>query len=137
MSLVFMLDTNTTSAAIRGDTAVGAKLAALSADAWCISAVTVAEHHYGLAKRPEARTLARLVYSFLEMADVRSWDHLAAHAQGDLRATLAALGTPLDTYDCMIAAHALSLGLVLVTDNVKHFKRVPGLSWENWLRGGR
>jgi len=137
MSLVYMLDTNITSAAIRGDAAVGARLAALPADAWCISAVTAAEHHYGLARRPEARTLARLVHHFLQVADVRPWDRLAAQAQGDLRATLANQGTPLDTYDCMIAAHALSLSLVLVTDNVKHFNRVPGLPLENWLRAER
>jgi tRNA(fMet)-specific endonuclease VapC len=136
MSLLYMLDTNITSAAIRGDAAVGAKLAALPADAWCISAVTAAEHHYGLAKRPEARTLARLVHAFLQVADVRPWDRLAAQAQGQLRATLERQGAPLDVYDGMIAAHALSLGLTVVTDNVKHFDRVPGLALENWLRAG-
>jgi tRNA(fMet)-specific endonuclease VapC len=134
MSLVYMLDTNITSAAIRGDAAVGAKLEALSAGAWCISAVTAAEHYYGLARRPEARTLARLVRAFLQVADVRPWDQRVAQAQGELRATLAGQGVPLDTYDGMIAAHALSLGLILVTDNVKHFGRVPGLTLENWLR---
>jgi tRNA(fMet)-specific endonuclease VapC len=53
------------------------------------------------------------------------------------RAALAKKGVPLDAYDGMIAAHALSLGLTLVTDNVKHFKRVPGLRVENWLCAGK
>ena len=128
-----MLDTNITSAAIREDGAVSAKLLTLPARAWCISAITAAEHHYGLAKRPQAQTLARLVQAFLQVADVRPWDSLAALTHGDLRATLEMQGMPLDSYDCMIAAHALSIGAILVTDNTKHFKRVPGLAMENWL----
>ncbi|MCL1961473.1 MAG: PIN domain-containing protein [Desulfovibrionaceae bacterium] len=134
MSLIYMLDTSISSAAIRCQAAVSDKLATLPANAWCISAVTVAEHLYGLAKRPEARTLARTVQAFLRVADVRPWDSLAAQTEGQLRATLERQGTPLDAYDCMIAAHALSLGIVLVTDNIKHFDRVPNLTLENWLR---
>lgn len=98
------------------------------------SAVTVAEHVYGLARRPEARTLARLVHLFLEVAQVLPWDRDAAQRQGELRARLEGDGTPIHAYDAMIAAHALSRQLILVTDNEKHFRRVPRLHVENWLR---
>lgn len=134
MSLVYMLDTNITSAAIRGDPAIGAKLDALPQEVWCISAVTMSEHVYGLAKRPEARRLARLVYEFLQVAEVLPWDRLAADAHGQVRAELERSGTPIDHYDAMIAAHARAHGLIVVTDNERHFRRVPGLTVENWLR---
>lgn len=134
MSLVFMLDTDIASAAIRGETAVSKRLQALPLEAWCISAVTAAEHLYGLAKRPQATTLARLVHGFLQVAEVAPWDRAAAGELGELRAELERKGTPIDAYDLMIAAHARAMGLVLVTDNQKHFSRVPGLNLENWLR---
>lgn len=135
MSLLYMLDTNISSAAIRGEPAVSARLDALAQDAWCISAVTAAEHVYGLAKRPDASTLARLVRTFLLVAEVLPWDRNAAECQGVLRAGLENKGTPIHEYDLLIAAHALSENLILVTDNERHFRRVPGLAIENWLKG--
>ncbi|WP_077001957.1 type II toxin-antitoxin system VapC family toxin [Variovorax sp. KK3] len=134
MTLVYMLDTNITSAAIRGEPAIEAKLGALPQEAWCISAITMSEHVYGLSKRPEARRLARLVQEFLQVADVLPWDRHAADAHGELRAELESAGIPIGHYDTMIAAHARALGLIVVTDNERHFGRVPRLSVENWLR---
>ena len=127
-----MLDTNASSAAIRGDAAIHEKLLALSVDAWCISAVTAAEHTYGLAKKPQAVRLAQLVHAFLDLANVRPWDRDAAEALGPLRAQLERMGRPIGAYDTLIAAHALSRGLVLVTANVGEFERVDGLRIENW-----
>lgn len=134
MSRLYMLDTNISSATIRGDPAVSAKLDALPQTAWCVSAVTAAEHIYGMAKRPTASTLARLVRAFLLVAEVLPWGREAAEQQGELRANLESKGTPIHEYDLLIAAHALSEQLILVTDNDKHFRRVPGLVIENWLR---
>jgi tRNA(fMet)-specific endonuclease VapC len=134
MSRVYMLDTNISSAAIRGDSVVSDKLDALPQAAWCISAVTVAEHVYDVAKRPQATTLARLVRAFLLVAEVLPWGWAAAEQQGELRADLESKGTPIHEYDLLIAAHALSEQLILVTDNEKHFCRVPGLVIENWLK---
>lgn len=132
MSAVYMLDTNASSAAIRGDTAIHEKLLALPVDAWCISAVTAAEHTYGLAKKPQAVRLAQLVHAFLDLASVLPWDRDAAEALGPLRAQLERMGRPIGAYDTLIAAHALSRGLVLVTANVGEFERVDGLRIENW-----
>ena len=71
-----------------------------------------------------------------ETLTFRLWDEQAADRHGRLRARLRGLGAPIGDFDEMIAAHALSLGAVLVTDNVRHFERVGGLVIENWVRAG-
>lgn len=127
-----MLDTNASSNAIRGHAAINAKLQALPLDAWCVSAVTMAEHSYGLAKKPQAVRLGQLVRAFFDVADVLPWDREAADALGPLRTELERLGRPIGAYDTLIAAHALSRGLILVTANTREFERVNGLRVENW-----
>ena len=83
-----MLDTNVTSAALRGDQVIKDRLTDLPPGSWCISAVTAAEHLYGLAKKPAAARLAELVHAFLEVAVVTPWDRSAAAELGQLRAHL-------------------------------------------------
>ncbi|MBL8527149.1 MAG: type II toxin-antitoxin system VapC family toxin [Burkholderiales bacterium] len=61
------------------------------------------------------------------------WDAAAAEHYGDLRATLEKRGTPIGAMDLMIAAHARSLGAIMVTHNRRHFDKVPGLKVENWV----
>lgn len=129
----FMLDTDTVSHALRGTSAVDERLAALDPAEWCISAVTRAELRYGLALRPCATRLAGLVNAFLEIAPCFPWDTAAADRHGAVRADLRAAGVSIGCLDELIAAHALSLGAVLVTGNVSHFGRVPGLRFEGWL----
>lgn len=133
---LYMLDTNAASEAMRGHPAFDARLQALPAGQWCISTVTCSEIRYGLARRPEAVKLHRLAEEFLRIAPIPPWDAHAASRHGELRAALKARGEPIGDFDEMIAAHALSLGAVLVTDNTRHFTRVPGLVVENWLRSG-
>lgn len=132
MSAIYMLDTNVSSEAVRGNAAINAKLSAMPLDAWCLSSITAAEHAYGLAKKPEAVRLARLVRAFLDLANVVPWDRAAADALGPLRAALERSGRQIGTYDTLIAAHALSRNLILVTDNIGEFERVQGLRIENW-----
>jgi tRNA(fMet)-specific endonuclease VapC len=129
-----MLDTNASSAAIRGHAGVEERLRMLPLSAWCISAITCSEHRHGLEMQPEATRLARIVEAFLNTATVLPWDGAAANAHARVRAHLQRQGTPIGAYDEMIAGHALSIGAVLVTDNVRHFERVPGLVLENWVR---
>jgi len=85
--------------------------------------------------RPESVRISRLVEGFIAVARTASWDASAADAHGRLRAQLRLQGSPIGDFDEMIAAHALSLGAVMVTDNTRHFERVAGLVVENWLRG--
>ncbi|MCW8163626.1 type II toxin-antitoxin system VapC family toxin [Verminephrobacter aporrectodeae subsp. tuberculatae] len=132
----YMLDTNAASEAVRGHPAFDTRLQALAPGQWCISALTCSELRFGLAKKPAAVRLHRLVDEFLRIAPILPWDAKAANRHGELRANLQAQGLPIGDFDEMIAAHALAIGAVLVTDNVRHFSRVPGLMLENWLRSG-
>jgi len=133
---VYLLDTNVVSAALRGAASIDARLLALGTSRWCISAVTRAELRFGVALKPTSKRLAGLVEAFLSGARTAPWDAAAADRHGMLRARLRSAGTPIGDFDEMIAAHALSIGAVLVTDNVRHFARVEGLELENWLRAG-
>ena len=98
----------------------------------CLSSVVVAELRFGAdhSARPRANH-ARLDTLVAEIACL-DFDLLAATAYGEVRSRLHAKGTPIGPNDMLIAAHALSRGLVLVTDNVREFRRVKGLKVENW-----
>ena len=98
-----------------------------------ISSVTVAEMMYGVAKsRHQERNESALV-SFLAPLEIVDFGFKAAQYYGIIRANLEKLGAPIGAYDLMIAAHALSLGLVLVTNNEREFQRIPDLIVENWV----
>ncbi len=131
---LYMLDTNAASEAMRGHPAFDARLQALPPGQWCISAVTCSEIRYGVAKRPEAVRLHRMVDEFLRIVPILPWDTRAANKHGELRADLKACAAPIGDFDEMIAAHALAVGAVVVTDNTRHFSRVAGLVIENWRR---
>lgn len=97
-----------------------------------LSAVVVAELRYGADR--SARPKANHVRIDVLMAEIPSLDFDVDAAYGRLRARLEASGTPIGPNDMLIAAQALSRGLVVVTDNVDEFRRVKGLKVENWRR---
>ena len=132
--MLYLLDTNTAAAALRGTAGLDSRLQRLQPDEWCISAITNAELRYGVALKPQAIQLERYVDAFLAVARTEPWDAACAEFHGIVRAQLRAKGAVLGDFDEMIAAHALALGAVLVTDNMRHFKRVEGLRLENWIR---
>ena len=132
--MLYVLDTNAVSAALKGNAAIDRRLQDMPAAEWCISAVTRAELRFGVALRPEATRLAQVVDAFLSVARTEAWNARAADAHGQLRAALTAKGRRIGDFDEMIAAHALALDATLVTDNVRHFSRVSGLKIENWIR---
>lgn len=129
-----MLDTSIASAIISQRVDLSDRLAELDQADWCISAITRAELQFGVMRKPEATRLARLVAGFLQAARTEPFDERAADEYGRLRSTLERQGTGIGIADELIAAHALSLGAVVVTDNVRHFERVPGLELKNWMR---
>ncbi len=129
-----MLDTSIVSAIIAGRVNLDDRLGAISPADWCISAITRAELMFGVKRKPEATTLARLVNGFLQVARTEPFDDHAADAFGALRADLERRGVGIGLADELIAAHALALRATVVTDNTRHFARVPGLVIENWLR---
>ena len=98
----------------------------------CISTVTLMELVFGAEKSSNPQRNLAVVEGVAARLDVLKYDWEAAANTGQLRAELAKLGTPIGPYDQMIAGHARSLGLVLVTNNTREFERVPGLRIEDW-----
>lgn len=99
----------------------------------CISTVTLMELIYGAEKSTAPERNTRDVEGFAARLDVLDYDSEAAAHSGQLRAELAKTGQPIGPYDQMIAGHARSRGLILVTNNTREFDRVPGLRIENWI----
>ena len=131
----FLLDTDICSFIIKGTHPfLDARLRELSSEQILISAVTRAELRFGLAKRPDAIRLASLVERFLSTVVTLPWDAAAAdtYTYGQVRARLEKAGTPIGEHDTMIAAHALAANLIIVTNNVAHFRQVEGLRWVTW-----
>jgi len=134
MSITYLLDTNTVSYIAKGKSpAALARLQALGDDETvCISSITEAELRYGLAKRPEARQLRKSIEGLLFRLRILAWGSKEAAAYGELRARLEGAGITLSQLDLQIAAHALAIGAVLVT-NDKAFLQVNDLDkMENW-----
>jgi len=132
---LFLLDTDTCSYAIRGNSAaLDQKLARSKPGTLVISTVTRAELMFGLAKRGNPRSLTRLVHGFLDVLATVAWDASAADCYAGLRAQFERGGTPIGFLDTMIAAQALALDAILITNNQKHFQRVKALQCENWVR---
>ena len=102
-----------------------------------LSTVTLAELEYGAAKSQFPAPNQAALAAFTLPLEVVPFDAPAAAAYGPIRATLERQGTPIGAMDLLIAAHARSLGVILVTNNVREFGRVPGLQVENWADDGR
>ena len=98
----------------------------------CTSSVTAMEMLYGAHKSQSVRRNLDVIDALLSRLTVLDFDLTAAEHAGAIRASLASDGRPIGPYDTMIAGHARSLGLVLVTNNVGEFRRVSGLRLENW-----
>ena len=103
-------------------------------DDLCFSSVVMAELRYGAEKSQRKCTNHRLLDTLAREVRCVDFDLDGASAYGGLRTAQERRGRPLGPYDMMIAAHALSLGLVLVTDNEREFKQVESLQVENWRR---
>lgn len=97
-----------------------------------ISAITAAELAYGVAKSGSARNRSALE-TFLLPLEIAPFDDRAIWHYAELRAELERRGTPIGALDTQIAAHALTLGCILVTNNTREFARADGLHLENWV----
>ena len=134
MNVLYMLDTNMVSYIAKGHSKVArARMLNLKQDeAVCLSVITEAEIHYGLAKRPEATALRERMEWFLAAIKVLPWGRDEARAYGTLRAKLEASGKVLENMDMEIAAHAIAAGAILVT-NDQVFAQVDDLqATVNW-----
>ena len=128
----FMLDTDSVSFVLRGEGAVGTRLTTHAPSEVCLSAMSLSELRFGADKR-RAKRLHKLIDTFIATIEVVSFDAAAATMFGRVCAALRSKGTPIGILDTLIAAHAMSLNLTLVTNNTKHFKQVQGLKAQNWF----
>jgi tRNA(fMet)-specific endonuclease VapC len=133
--MLYMLDTDTASYIIKGKSPqVEARLAALVPAMVSISVMTRAELMYGLKRLPAEHRLHLAVRQFLKIVRVLPWDIEASDWYVDIRHQLTTTGQPIGELDMMIAAHSLSAGAVLVTNNAQHFERIEApLIMENWV----
>lgn len=97
-----------------------------------LSSVVAAELAYGVARSASERN-RRALEMFLAPLEIIPFDEKAVWAYGELRTDLERRGQPIGSLDTMIAAHALSMNAVLVTNNTREFSRVKGLQLENWV----
>ena len=98
----------------------------------CISSITLAELRFGVAKSAYRDKNAGALDEFIIPLEVIPFDEEAALVYGDIRAALEKAGTPIGSMDMLIAAHAVSLNVTLVTNNTREFERVPGLTVVDW-----
>lgn len=98
-----------------------------------ISTITVAELEFGVEKSKFANRNRQALAQFLLPLTIVDFDRAAATTYGSLRATLEKHGTPIGSLDTLIAAQALSLQSILVTNNLKEFSRIPDLKLDNWV----
>ncbi|HXJ02569.1 MAG TPA: type II toxin-antitoxin system VapC family toxin [Micropepsaceae bacterium] len=130
----YLLDTNIVSDLVRNPRGLAAgRVLLLARETIFTSIIVVSELRYGMARKPSHRLAVQLEI-VLGGLTVIPFDTPADRAYGDLRAQLEATGQIISANDLFIAAHALSLGYTLVTDNQREFSRVKGLVVENWLR---
>lgn len=131
--MTYMLDTNICIYAIKNKPSqVLRRLRENLGKGLCISAITLAELEHGVEKSAAPEKNATALMQFLAILDVLPFDDLAAVEYGKICAYLQRKGTPIGTMDMLIAGHARAEGLVLVTNNVREFERVPELTVENW-----
>ena len=127
----YLLDTNAASAILRQREPVCARAASVPLLSLAISAVSAGELHYGVAKRPQATALAKLVREFLRYTDILPWTDAIAPHYGTLRAALEAKGITIAPLDLMIAAHALAVDATLVSAD-QALLQIDILKIENW-----
>jgi len=132
--MLWMLDTDICSYILKDHPApVKARLNKVGMGQVSLSVVVLAELYFGAVRHAKATDIRDDIDDLVSRLTVLAWDQPAADHYGRIRAHLEEQGEPIGNMDLMIAAHARSLDATLVTNNVKHFRRVPGLKLENWI----
>ncbi len=130
----YMLDTDICIALIRQNSPqLVEKIISTSLGEIGLSVITVAELQFGVERSQRREQNQDALLQFLLPFEIADFDSKAALGYGRIRAELEGKGSTIGSYDLLIASHASSLGVILVTGNVKEFQRVKGLNVENWL----
>jgi len=131
--LKYLLDTNIVIYVIKNRPAAARERFMQHQDQLCISTVTMMELVYGAERSQQVERNLRDIEQFAARLDVLAYDTPAAVHTGQIRAELARIGQPVGPYDQMIAGHARSRGLILVSNNTREFSRIGGLRLEDWI----
>ena len=97
-----------------------------------ISSITLAELQYGVANSDYIRRNREALHEFILPLEIADFDKKAAEVYGNVRANLEKAGSPIGSMDMLIGSHALSLGVTLVTNNIREFNRIKGLKVVDW-----
>jgi tRNA(fMet)-specific endonuclease VapC len=130
--LKYLLDTNTCIFTIKNKPVHVRERFNLNTSRLCISSVTLMELIYGAEKSQAPERNLAVLEGFIARLDVLNYDAAAAAHSGQIRAELSRHGLPIGPFDLMIAGHARSQGLIVVTNNTREFARVDGLRIEDW-----
>jgi tRNA(fMet)-specific endonuclease VapC len=130
----FLLDTDTCIYALKQNDRVIAQLLSTAREDVAVSVITEAELRTGAAKSSSPAKTLRLVENFLEPLMLLEFLSSDAVAYAAVRAKLEKAGTPIGPLDTLIAAQAIARSLILISNNTREFRRVSGLSVENWTR---
>lgn len=133
----YVLDTNAVSLLMKGDANVIERLKRVGREDVCIPQPVVSEIAYGiqrLSKSKRKEVLARRFELVREEIARAVWTDEVSDAFGEIKAALERRGERIEDFDAAVAAHAVAEGCILVTANLKHMTRVPGLDVEDWSR---
>ena len=131
--LKYLLDTNIVIYVLKRRPKAVLEIFNRNAIRMAISSITLSELIYGAEKSPNMDKNLEEIEEFVSHLDVLPYDAKASQHYGQIKAALEKRGEIIGENDIHIAAHAISQGLILVTNNLREFKRVPNLALENWV----
>ena len=131
--LKYLLDTNIVIYVLKRRPKEVLEVFNINASRMAISSITVSELLYGAEKSQNIDRNLEAIEEFISHLDVLPYDAKASQHYGQIKAALEKKGEIIGENDIHIAAHAISQGLILVTNNLREFKRVPNLAFENWV----
>jgi len=131
--LTYMLDTNICIYVMKNYTLALLEKFNSLAEQLCVSSITLGELHYGAEKSARRVNNLTAIEHFVARLDVLPFGAKAAAHYGQVRAELERAGTPCGPHDMQIGGHARSEGLIVVTNNMREFGRMPGIRAESWV----
>lgn len=129
----YLLDTNICVYWLKGNEHIEQKILSIGLDNVALSFLNVSELYYGAYKSQRVDANLTLIRQLTDQLNVVESDEAISELFGEMKATLEKAGTIIDDADLFIAASAKVHGLTLVTNNLKHFRRIKGLRLENWV----
>ena len=133
MAVIFMLDTDACSYLMKGTSKkLESAILEHQNDTICVSSITYAELVYGVLNR-QSKKLEKKLEQLLSLMQIMDWSDAAARQYAEIRLYLTQRGIPIGNMDILIAAAAIAIDARLVTNNRKHFERIPTLKLADWL----